>query len=813
MRKLIDRIFLAGVFIATLQSAWGFSLGGPIGNADDQWQIASIGYGYHDPVAPKDIYEEYRPVVPVMYYACDESFLAYYGTSGLTNVDAAFGILNGVMCGQTNTSVFLFSPTNGVTLAANGQPGGTALTLGANKSLDSYGSDLADFPLESVQWNYTAQTLGLMDMKSIILHATVLQLGLANPDRYVWTLHDRLPNPNQLPNPKCPQDVEYLVVRRNYDINPTQNYPYSSYINDTLYRFYIYEDCGDHSSYPFDARTFPLPEDLLGSRYSAVAGGGLYQGDLGYGAFRTGLTRDDVAGLKYLLSATNINWEAPSAQSQSFTISTNYATTQPFPPVGAATTNGVGFYYFNGSTNGGVGYGSLAPFLAFARTNDQATLLAAYPGVVVSSVNTSWLWASNETYSYSYSLKAGDPVGNTPVLTVKTNYTGYYRAYYTYQFANIFTNHYYTNKAQWVSTTVGPPIGSPYGTPAATNATVVWTNQIGGDFFVLPAFYTGVCPLDIVESNNFNVLVTTNYLTQANTNLVTATNVVGISNSVYLVTYFTNYSFLINPVTCATGSNGPALRRGLGKVQFIRANYDALMGQTFQPLTNYYSMVAINNNSQPVTEYYQRVVTAPDFVFQAQDLTVPTTDFPYGADYTVTTPQFDTSAIKTALAGPGSITPGGVMVFNKNENELYWNGSLANYSLSTNQFLNPDTQMKLGGWGTFDGSTNYPVVYPSTTSIADLMNQIIIQVAPASVPSGTNGVAYNAGAGVTFTASGGQPPYTWAAPGLLVPGLSFNSATAKLSGTPTMAGTYNFTVQVTDSGNRVVNLNYMITIH
>ena len=481
--------------------------------------------------------------------------------------------------------------------------------------------------------------------------------------------------------------------------------------------------------------------------------------------------------------------------------------------MGAATTNGVGFYYFNGSTNGGVGYGSLAPFLAFARTNDQATLLAAYPGVVVSSVNTNWLWASNETYSYSYSLKAGDPVGNTPVLTVKTNYTGYYRAYYTYQFANIFTNHYYTNKAQWVSTTVGPPIGSPYGTPAATNATVVWTNQIGGDFFVLPAFYTGVCPLDIVESNNFNVLVTTNYLTQANTNLVTATNVVGISNSVYLVTYFTNYSFLINPVTCATGSNGPALRRGLGKVQFIRANYDALMGQTFQPLTNYYSMVAINNNSQPVTEYYQRVVTAPDFVFQAQDLTVPTTDFPYGADYTVTTPQFDTSAIKTALAGPGSITPGGVMVFNKNENELYWNGSLANYSLSTNQFLNPDTQMKLGGWGTFDGSTNYPVVYPSTTSIADLMNQIIIQVAPASVPSGTNGVAYNAGAGVTFTASGGQPPYTWAAPGLLVPGLSFNSATAKLSGTPTMAGTYNFTVQVTDSGNRVVNLNYMITIH
>src|ERR1019366_3804669 len=55
-------------------------------------------------------------------------------------------------------------------------------------------------------------------------------------------------------------------------------------------------------------------------------------------------------------------------------------------------------------------------------------------------------------------------------------------------------------------------------------------------------------------------------------------------------------------------------------------------------------------------------------------------------------------------------------------------------------------------WASYDGTTNAPVVYPNGTSIDNLENQILIQVAPANVPVGTVGAPYPA---TTFTATGG----------------------------------------------------------
>lgn len=820
MRKLIEHFFIwTGALLLAVPSARAFSLAGQVGNADDAWQTITLGYGWEDPVAPKDIYEEYRPVVPVIYYASDDSFISYYGASGLTNIDAAFGILNGVMCGLTNTPVFLYSSTNGVTMAANGLPGGVPLTITPSDTLDKYDPNLSDFTLDSLQNNYTAQSLNLLDMKSYILHELLLEIGLADPDRYVWTLHDRFPNP-AVEKPKCPEDEEYFVVQRNFDVSPGVNYPYSSYINGNLYSFYITENCGNAPLVPYSAITEPFSADIFSGQYSAVTGGGLVNGGPNEGGFYSALTRDDVMGLRYLLSTNNINWENASAGSQLFTIATNY-NTQSFPPSGTVSTNGtggtnaVGFYYFTGNTNGGYGYGDLGALLAFSTTNDPTTLQAAYPGVSISSYSYNLVWSSNETYTYSYEVPLKSPYGSDPVLTIKTNYIGYWKPYYTYQFANVFTNHIYTNKAQLVKTTIGPPIGSPYGAASVTNATVISTNLLGGDFFVLPSFYTSVCPIDVVDSSHFNVTITTNYLSTSDTNFITSTNTTSISNSVYLVSYFTNYSYLINPVTCTTGTNTANLRRGLGRVQFIRANYDSLLGQFFQPITNNYSMVAISNN-QPHLEYYQRVVTAPDFVFQAEDLTIPTPpEFPYGYAAYHPTPQFDTTAIKTQLAGPGSMLPGGDFVFNKTMNNLYLNGSLSEYGMSTNEFLNEGTQGRYIAWASFDASTNYPVIYPTGTDIANVMNQVVISVLPTTVPDGTNGVPYNGGSGATFTASGGQPPLTLSAPNIntLVPGMNFDSSTGQLYGTPTTAGVFTFTIQVVDSANRVVNLNYPITIH
>ena len=1030
MRKSIENIFRAAVLLLTLQSAWGFTPAGPIGNKDDVWQIADLGYGFFDYVGPKDIYEEYRPVVPVQYYASDASFISYFGSTGLTNIDGAFGIVNGVMCGLTNTPVFLFSPTNGVTLGASGVPGGMALTIGPANGLDSYSADLSEFPLQSQQVNYTAQSLWVADIKSMVLHTVVLELGLADPDRYVWTLHDRLLNPFQLQNPKCPDDVQYVVAQRNFDVNPTQIYPYSPYINGSLFTYSIIEYCNNPPpGIPYKAITETYPADAFGSDLSAVASGGLLEGGgwsvgIQVGGYFSGLTRDDAAGLKYLLSTNNINWEATAPSggtllltnvqspqtlttlpfsllfAQSITndpatlitnypglvilsvitnigsqITTNFApyfTNQSVLPVFSNTVSGglaqathlTNIYYFTNQPGPTViNYDLTAPFTQIStldfgvfsdlsKTNPPATMQALYPGLQILRATTSPAFTTNITYVSYLTNKVGSPYGSAPILVTKAVSTNYlWVTSWHYTFGNVFTNHYYTSRYLTVqSTSTKTAVGAPYGSaPILTTKTVTYkTNMVSGDFFLIPtnwcgfdlqlafplsnppytygstnvsiytnylsgsnlygltntvydrytnynyAVYPGICEPALVLGTNYttnivttyqyyfggivtnhyyantfsvvlttnvgpcpggspdllctNISIVTNRLNQPSgdfyvvppawcgytvlssllTNVTSVTNVVVSTNAAGVVdigqiyyqttiTAYTNATLLVQPSVCSQAAPVTSLRRGVGRVQFIRANYDSLLGQFFRPITNTYSMVVITNG-QPVTEYYQRVTTAPDFLFLAQDLPPAPPPWPYGQPFTVTGPNFDQSAIATQLAGPGTIIPGGYqLIFNKNLNNLYVNGSLSMNGLSTNNYLNQNYQSPLAGyqgnfgWGSYDGSTNYPVIYPDSASIANLMNQLVVQVMPSALPDGTNGVAY----GVTFSATGGQPPYIWAAPNLStqVPGLAFDAATAIVSGTPIGAGVFNFTIQLTDSANRVINLNYPVTIH
>jgi hypothetical protein len=79
----------------------------------------------------------------------------------------------------------------------------------------------------------------------------------------------------------------------------------------------------------------------------------------------------------------------------------------------------------------------------------------------------------------------------------------------------------------------------------------------------------------------------------------------------------------------------------------------------------------------------------------------------------------------------------------------------------------------------------------------------------AALPGGTAGAAYSQ----TLTATGGRPPYAWSLTGANVPtGLSIQSASGVLSGTPTAAGAYAFVIQVRDQDGTSAQQNVTLTI-
>lgn len=82
-----------------------------------------------------------------------------------------------------------------------------------------------------------------------------------------------------------------------------------------------------------------------------------------------------------------------------------------------------------------------------------------------------------------------------------------------------------------------------------------------------------------------------------------------------------------------------------------------------------------------------------------------------------------------------------------------------------------------------------------------------LTITTTSLPGGTEGTSYSA----TINATGGSPPYSFTvSAGTLPPGLNLSSA-GVISGTPSTANTYNFTVRVSDGSDTDLQ-SYSVTI-
>jgi len=85
-----------------------------------------------------------------------------------------------------------------------------------------------------------------------------------------------------------------------------------------------------------------------------------------------------------------------------------------------------------------------------------------------------------------------------------------------------------------------------------------------------------------------------------------------------------------------------------------------------------------------------------------------------------------------------------------------------------------------------------------------------LSITTASVPNGSVSMAYGT---TVLAATGGNSPYTWSvASGSALPGGLTLSTSGTLSGTPTTAATYSFTVQVKDSTSNTSAKAYSMTV-
>ncbi|KQC00757.1 putative Ig domain-containing protein [Pedobacter sp. Hv1] len=124
------------------------------------------------------------------------------------------------------------------------------------------------------------------------------------------------------------------------------------------------------------------------------------------------------------------------------------------------------------------------------------------------------------------------------------------------------------------------------------------------------------------------------------------------------------------------------------------------------------------------------------------------------------------------------------------------------------------TTREITGTPTTAGTFVVPVKVTDGDGNIVIRDYTIIVKDPLSIPAATlaDGTVNTPYTIQTIPAAiGGTTPYTYAATNL-PPGLSFNTTTREITGTPTTVGTFIVAVTVTDAENKTVNRNYSIKV-
>jgi len=255
MTRLMKGLMLGLLLAGMLGRAAAFSLLGPY----ETWQVTPLGYNLPGDIGgPKTPPEGYRWNTPTITYAFDPTFIHYFGINGMLEVDKAMKIFNDLPAFSSITN-------DGSSLYIDGEPVPTDVNGPPN-----FGEGIA----------------GVLDLKSWAMGLVIEELGLAEPERYTWTIRGRA---------TFPGTTNYGVIMMNYD--PITLQP-SSKVNGFRYGFQIFDPI-PNINYADAVET--LLENVNPYSFSSVA-----TGFIGAGNYYMGLSHDDVGGLRYLYNANRL---------------------------------------------------------------------------------------------------------------------------------------------------------------------------------------------------------------------------------------------------------------------------------------------------------------------------------------------------------------------------------------------------------------------------------------------------------------------------------------------------------------------------
>ena len=538
-----------------------------------------------------------------------------------------------------------------------------------------------------------------------------------------------------------------------------------------------------------------------------------------------------VAGPGLSLAPASTTFNAPygAAFSQAFTASGGigpytYARTGTLPPgmsfsgntvSGTPTAPGSFAFTITATDTGSTGAGS--PFtVAQNYTIDvaapvivvnPATLANPDAGIAYSEV----LSATGGVGPYGFALTAGAlPTGIT--LSTGGTLSGTSNEVGTFNFTVTATDANGQTGARAYTVTIAAPVLTMNPAPGTLTAPYgVAYSQVftaGGSAGPFNYVLTGALPAGVTFSGNtlsgtptvpgsypITVTATDTVLTGAGAPFSIAQN---YTLDVPAPTIVVNPATLTNPdagvayseVLAATGGVGPygfALTAGALPTGITLSTGGTLSGTSNEVGTFNFTVTATDANGQTGARAYTVTIAAPVLTMNPAPGTLTA---PYGVAYSqVFTAGGSAGPFNYVLTGalPAGVTFSG--------NTLSGTPTVpGSYPITVTA---TDTVLT-GAGAPFSIAQNYTLDVPAPT----------IVVNPATLPDGTAAQAYSA----TLSATGGVGPYGFTlTAGALPAGLALSS-TGDLSGTPTVSGTFNFTVTATDANGQTGARAYSLVV-